>query len=531
MKVVYLDFNRQRMDRRNWYLLVLIGLILLPVGLFAQNYPGLLKQTTNYRQMIPGDSSSWEFTSREVYSYNSRNQKTYENYQVWDQERKAWNITYESKRSYDLSGNRTYFWSMNYDTQGNRTREWESFREYSGDLRIESHIFSINHEDGHVEEMLINYEFDDKDRLYRTITEFWDNQNEHWKRISTSFFDTKGCVVAETEKETTYFIDRSYDVIDSTHTEYINDCLIKQKDYYNYIQDLGAYFRYGQYKIDYQFDNRNYIIQETHYEKNFDAPDWVPSLQYAYVKNDDGQPLSYHFVNFKTNFQNLDEYEYDPNGNVIYHQSREWDVNNGDWLNNYLYTAEYSSDSLRENYLFEYGWDKQRGDYKYYVQSESTFDKANLLIREVVTRLDINRNNQENYHFVRSWNYENRCDGQLLSVESSENESTNLPETFYPEKTENEYFDNAYCDPLDENENQLMVYPNPSNGEVNIYSINTFGDSEISLINAMGQQVYLKKTYLNNYFSLNMIGLPSGLYSLKINNGKYQYTEKILLIN
>jgi hypothetical protein len=181
--------------------------------------------------------------------------------------------------------------------------------------------------------------------------------------------------------------------------------------------------------------------------------------------------------------------------------------------------------------LLEYGWDKQRGDYKYYVQSESTFDKTNLLIREVVTRLDINRNNQENYHFVRSWNYENRCDGQLLSVESSENESTNLPETFYPEKTENEYFDNAYCDPLDENENQLMVYPNPSNGEVNIYSINTFGDSEISLINAMGQQVYLKNTYLNNYFSLNMIGLPSGLYSLKINNGKYQYTEKILLIN
>jgi len=531
MKVVYLAFNRRRMERKYRITLVYIGVILLPIGLLAQNNPGLLKQTTNYRQTIPGDTSSWEYTSREAYSYNSRNQEVYENYQVWDVENKTWNLTYENKNSYDLLGNRTYFWSLNYDIKGNPTREWESFRKYSGDLRVESHIFHTDHEKGHVEEMLIHYEFDEQGRQYRTTTEFWDNQNEHWKRISTSYFDAKGCVIAETEKKTTFFIDRSYDIIDSTRTEYINNCLIKQKDYYNYIEDLGTYFRYGQYRIDYQFDSRNFIIQETHYEKDYDDPDWVPSVQYAYTKNDDGQPLTYHFMNFKTAFQNLDEYRYDSDGNVIFHLNQEWDANTGGWLNNYQYTAEYSSDSLRDGYLFQHGWDKQTGDYLYYVQSDAVFNESNLLTRETVTRMDINRNNQENYHFVRAWDYDNRCDGPLLSVKSTEIESSNLPETYYPEKTEHEYFDNAYCDPVDDAQNQLVIYPNPSTGELNIYSMNTFGDSEIALINVMGQQVYIENTFLNNYFSLNMFGLPSGLYTLKINNGEYQYSEKILLTN
>lgn len=503
---------------------------LAPILLHAQDQPGLLKQSTHSIQVTPGDTSSWEYSNRQTYSYNSQKQLIFINYEVWDKLSQRWDLTYEARRKYDMAGNQTYFWSTNYDADGNPTLEWESFRKYEGDLRIESLVILNNYEEDRREEMLINYTYDEQDRLTVTVTEFWDNRNIHWKRINTSYFNENGCEIAKVEKRTEFFIDRSYDVIDSAYIDYLGNCIVRQVNNYSYVQEKNAFVNYTQFKIDYEFDQRNYITQETHFEKSATDSDWIPLALYQYEKNAHDQILTYHFTNLKTNFEKQETYRYDGSGNIVFHSERELDLSNGEWINIFEFSAQYFLDSLLENYVYLYGWDRQMRDYRYYVVSNWEYDENNYLIRETQDRMDLNRNNQELYFISRQWTYLNRCDGVLHSERVEDIESINAPNNPMPEKTVHEYYDNALCDPVKNREQQLIVFPNPAQGEINVYCRNTIGRSRIILVNDMGQEVYAENRDLNNYFSLNTYDLPSGIYTLQIHNGQTRYSEKISIV-
>ncbi|WP_411376925.1 T9SS type A sorting domain-containing protein [Flavobacterium psychrophilum] len=76
----------------------------------------------------------------------------------------------------------------------------------------------------------------------------------------------------------------------------------------------------------------------------------------------------------------------------------------------------------------------------------------------------------------------------------------------------------------------IKIYPNPSNGLVNI-KINQFtGKVNLQVIDLNGRVVYsLKNTDFNIEKTINLNNLQSGMYIIKIDGDELNYTKKIIL--
>ena len=74
--------------------------------------------------------------------------------------------------------------------------------------------------------------------------------------------------------------------------------------------------------------------------------------------------------------------------------------------------------------------------------------------------------------------------------------------------------------------NQLDVYPNPTNGILNI-ELTGQQEKELILYNTNGQQVYTNK--LNKTSTLDLSNLSNGVYYLQIKNEKSVDTKKLIL--
>ncbi|WP_230959152.1 T9SS type A sorting domain-containing protein [Flavobacterium psychrophilum] len=76
----------------------------------------------------------------------------------------------------------------------------------------------------------------------------------------------------------------------------------------------------------------------------------------------------------------------------------------------------------------------------------------------------------------------------------------------------------------------IKIYPNPSNGLVNI-KINQFtGKVNLQVIDLNGRVVYsLKNTDFNVEKTINLNNLQSGMYIIKIDGDELNYTKKIIL--
>ena len=76
----------------------------------------------------------------------------------------------------------------------------------------------------------------------------------------------------------------------------------------------------------------------------------------------------------------------------------------------------------------------------------------------------------------------------------------------------------------------LSVYPNPTNGEINI-SINSASEAleQIIVYNLLGQQVLSVKGNSSDYYSLDLSGNSKGFYVVKFNFASGTVTRKILL--
>jgi hypothetical protein len=81
-----------------------------------------------------------------------------------------------------------------------------------------------------------------------------------------------------------------------------------------------------------------------------------------------------------------------------------------------------------------------------------------------------------------------------------------------------------------QNEEMINIYPNPSNGQINI-KINKFvGKVNLQIIDLNGRVVYsLKNTDFNVEKSINLNNLESGMYLVKIEGDELNYTKKIIL--
>lgn len=81
-----------------------------------------------------------------------------------------------------------------------------------------------------------------------------------------------------------------------------------------------------------------------------------------------------------------------------------------------------------------------------------------------------------------------------------------------------------------DNNNGILIYPNPSNGLINI-KINSFiGKATVEVVDINGRVVYsLNNTEFSNEKSIDLNHLQAGVYVVKISGDELNYTKKIIL--
>jgi len=79
------------------------------------------------------------------------------------------------------------------------------------------------------------------------------------------------------------------------------------------------------------------------------------------------------------------------------------------------------------------------------------------------------------------------------------------------------------------NENEIIIAPNPSNGDFNILQSKSSGDGKIEIFNAVGRIVYLKEIVNSDITAVNLENVSSGIYFVKVNFRENSYNRKILI--
>jgi hypothetical protein len=81
-----------------------------------------------------------------------------------------------------------------------------------------------------------------------------------------------------------------------------------------------------------------------------------------------------------------------------------------------------------------------------------------------------------------------------------------------------------------DNEDVMKVYPNPSNGLVNIRINKYFGTVDVQLIDITGRKIYsIEKVDFNGEKSIDLSNVNSGIYLLKVTGDSLNFVEKIIL--
>ncbi len=90
------------------------------------------------------------------------------------------------------------------------------------------------------------------------------------------------------------------------------------------------------------------------------------------------------------------------------------------------------------------------------------------------------------------------------------------------------------CDPLGTNDNgsiedKLIIYPNPSNGNINIRALIDLGEATISIFDINGREVYNQEVTLQDTVNVNAENLRTGVYIIKIEGTDYSHTAKLII--
>lgn len=75
----------------------------------------------------------------------------------------------------------------------------------------------------------------------------------------------------------------------------------------------------------------------------------------------------------------------------------------------------------------------------------------------------------------------------------------------------------------------FKVFPNPTNGFVNIKTAVALGEVSVAIYDLNGRKVFTEETVLNNIATLQVASLQAGVYVLEISNSNYTFTTKLVL--
>lgn len=78
-------------------------------------------------------------------------------------------------------------------------------------------------------------------------------------------------------------------------------------------------------------------------------------------------------------------------------------------------------------------------------------------------------------------------------------------------------------------DNNFSIYPNPTEGTINIDSKVSLGVTEVAIYDMNGRQVYTQNMEIGNHVSLDASNLSAGIYLIKVDGGNYTHTSKLII--
>lgn len=78
-------------------------------------------------------------------------------------------------------------------------------------------------------------------------------------------------------------------------------------------------------------------------------------------------------------------------------------------------------------------------------------------------------------------------------------------------------------------DNNFNVYPNPSNGQINIASKISLGKTTVTIVDMNGRTVYSQKVNLGSLTTLDASKLTTGIYLINIEGETYSHTSKLIM--
>ncbi|MDP2687292.1 MAG: T9SS-dependent M36 family metallopeptidase [Aequorivita sp.] len=78
-------------------------------------------------------------------------------------------------------------------------------------------------------------------------------------------------------------------------------------------------------------------------------------------------------------------------------------------------------------------------------------------------------------------------------------------------------------------QNNFIIYPNPSNGEIYIKARENMGDVSVSIFDIHGRKVLSKQMEVHTVANINANGLETGIYLIRIDGDNYSQTSKLII--
>lgn len=78
-------------------------------------------------------------------------------------------------------------------------------------------------------------------------------------------------------------------------------------------------------------------------------------------------------------------------------------------------------------------------------------------------------------------------------------------------------------------DNNLIIYPNPSNGNINIKTIIDLGEVKVSIFDLNGRNIYSQDVVLQDTINIGTESLVTGVYIIKIESNNYSHTAKLII--
>ncbi|MGB3343177.1 MAG: T9SS-dependent M36 family metallopeptidase [Aequorivita sp.] len=142
--------------------------------------------------------------------------------------------------------------------------------------------------------------------------------------------------------------------------------------------------------------------------------------------------------------------------------------------------------------------------------------------RDAILQADLNANGGANECLI--WNaFAKRGLGLSASQGSSNNRSDGTEAFDVPVGCQLGVGDKG------ELKNSFLIYPNPSNGDINIQSRYDVGEASISIFDMNGRKVFDQKVEMTNKANINASGLTTGIYLIKVDGGGYTQTSKLVI--